>query len=128
MLAQLFQPLIVWARKPARAGTGIGLVVSKRLAELMGRPRRGKHRRVGSVLVRTQLGAAPTLRAKAANPRPCPTGSPAGVSTRTVLYVEDNPANMELVKELFTRSRYIAGYPRMEFSASSCKVHSPEVS
>ena len=57
-MAQLFQPFNRLGQEAGgEEGTGIGLVVAKRLVELMGGNRRGKRRRGGMrVLVRTCLG------------------------------------------------------------------------
>ena len=71
-----------------------------------GRHRRGKHGRRGQrVLVRTgRGGGAPTCRPRRRRREICPTAS-AGrrARLRTLLYVEDNPANMELVEQLIAR-------------------------
>jgi PAS domain S-box-containing protein len=106
-LAQLFQPFNRLGQEVGSvAGTGIGLVVCKRLAELM----------QGAIGVESALGvgsvfwcelnaaSAPQLEMKnglsAVQMQP-PT--PADAPKRTVLYVEDNPANMELVQDLIAR-------------------------
>jgi CheY-like chemotaxis protein len=80
-------------------------VVAKRLVELMA-GRIGVDSTVGQGSVfwfELKLTAAPTLgadetRAAQLTP-PLPDGAPA----RTVLYVEDNPANLELVEQLIAR-------------------------
>jgi CheY-like chemotaxis protein len=106
-LAQLFQPFNRLGQETGGvAGTGIGLVVTKRLAELMG----------GILGVESTAGAgsvfwceliscgAPQLvvesgeAATFAGP-PAPTGE----RPRTLLYVEDNQANMKLVEQLIAR-------------------------
>jgi PAS domain S-box-containing protein len=106
-LAQLFQPFNRLGQEAGSvAGTGIGLVMSKRLAELMGgvigvESTAG----VGSVFwCELSAAAAPqvTVRigeAEALTQLEMSVGAP----RHTLLYVEDNPANMELVEELIGR-------------------------
>jgi PAS domain S-box-containing protein len=106
-LSQMFQPFNRLGREAgSEEGTGIGLVVTKRLVELMG----------GAIGVASSVGegsvfwidlvvaAAPKLDINDTE-RPTPALSPArdGAATRTVLYVEDNPANMQLVAQIIER-------------------------
>jgi CheY-like chemotaxis protein/HPt (histidine-containing phosphotransfer) domain-containing protein len=111
-LAQLFQPFNRLGQEAGGvAGTGIGLVVTKRLAELM----------EGSLGVESTVGVgsvfwcelnsaeAPQLviqngEAQASVRPQLPEGAP----RRTLLYVEDNPANMKLVEQLIARCPDIA--------------------
>jgi CheY-like chemotaxis protein len=106
-VAQLFQPFNRLGQEAGSvAGTGIGLVVTKRLAELMGgvlgvASRAG----AGSVFWCELIScAAPQLVADggeaAAFDGPA---VPAGARTHTLLYVEDNQANMKLVEQLISR-------------------------
>jgi CheY-like chemotaxis protein len=88
------------------AGTGIGLVVTKRLAELMeGVLGVESTVGVGSVFwCELVSAAAPQLiiqsgQIEASIPAPLRAGS----LRRTLLYVEDNPANMKLVEQLIGR-------------------------
>jgi signal transduction histidine kinase/CheY-like chemotaxis protein len=106
-LAQLFQPFNRLGKESsAEEGTGIGLVVTKRLVELMGGTIGADSTvGVGSVFwVEFPLTSAPQLaaleseRATAASPK-----APDGTPKRTLLYVEDNPANLELVEQLVAR-------------------------
>jgi CheY-like chemotaxis protein len=106
-LAQLFQPFNRLGQEAGGvAGTGIGLVVTKRLAELMG----------GVLGVESTAGAgsvfwceliscaAPQLVVESGEAATFD-GPPVltGARPRTLLYVEDNPANMKLVEQLIAR-------------------------
>ncbi len=110
-LAQLFQPFNRLGQEGGvEEGTGIGLVVSKRLVELMG----------GSIVAASQEGVGSVFSVELpasladdldhASVLPDPAGSPAqvpapatGLPLRTVLCVEDNPANLLLIARLLAR-------------------------
>ena len=106
-LTQLFQPFNRLGQEAGgMAGTGIGLVVTKRLAELM----------EGVLGVESTLGEGSVfwceLISSAAPQIGVDTGEAAmhagrpvtrDAAPRTLLYVEDNPANMKLVEQLIAR-------------------------
>jgi PAS domain S-box-containing protein len=106
-LAHLFQPFNRLGQEAGpEEGTGIGLIVCKRLIELMGgvigaESTMGK----GSVFwIELTLTAKPEpvfhpAELAAAAHAPLPDGAP----SHTLLYVEDNPANLMLVEELVGR-------------------------
>jgi PAS domain S-box-containing protein len=110
-LDQLFQPFNRLGQDTGpEEGTGIGLVVAKRLTELMGgaigvESTVGK----GSVFwVELDSAPAPVLAtmaaAQLATPAEGMTRDSAGEApAHTVLYVEDNPANLKLVEHLIAR-------------------------
>jgi CheY-like chemotaxis protein len=106
-LAQLFQPFNRLGQETGSvAGTGIGLVVSKRLAELM-EGVLGVESTVGAGSMfwcELNLAEAPDAAVPDGEaPEPGELEASADTPRRTLLYVEDNPANMKLVEELIAR-------------------------
>jgi PAS domain S-box-containing protein len=103
---QLFQPFNRLGKEAgSEEGTGIGLVVTKRLVELMG-GKIGVESVVGVGTVfwaELALAQAPGFAVLENRDRAAPAGVASDAPVRTVLYVEDNPANLELVEQLIAR-------------------------
>lgn len=104
-LAQLFQPFNRLGKEnSAEEGTGIGLMMTKRLVELMGGVIGADSvLGIGSLFwFELNLAEAPPLAADETKARvrsPVPDGTPLS----TLLYVEDNPANLELIEQVIAR-------------------------
>jgi PAS domain S-box-containing protein len=105
-VAQLFEPFNRLGQSgQGEEGTGIGLVVSKRLVELM-EGVIGVESTVGTgsvfwvELPSTVPLALSVHREKTAVVQPV---VPSSANLRTLLYVEDNPANLKLVEKLVAR-------------------------
>jgi CheY-like chemotaxis protein len=106
-IEQLFQPFNRLGRETSsEEGTGIGLVVTKRLVELMGGTI-GVDSVVGTgsvFWIELQLTAPHQLSAQhVVQATQLGSQLPVGTPLRTLLYVEDNPANLELVEQLIAR-------------------------
>jgi len=107
MLEQLFQPFNRLGQETSgEEGTGIGLVVAKKLIEMMGGAI-GVESTIGVGTVfwfELKVGIQPQFECAPADleiPALAPVEGEAAV--RTLLYVEDNPANLSLVERLIAR-------------------------
>ncbi|MFO1266431.1 MAG: ATP-binding protein [Rubrivivax sp.] len=95
-LQRLFEPYNRLGREGSGVeGTGIGLVIARRLTEMMG----------GTLQAQSRSGAGstfslglPLAAAPAASDEQAPPTSPAPYRQRTVLYVEDNETNVEVMR------------------------------
>jgi signal transduction histidine kinase len=106
-LAQLFQPFNRLGQESStEEGTGIGLVVTKRLVELMG-GLIGVESTVGKGSVfwfELDLISVPSFPLKENNSSALTKQNSSPVTrARTLLYVEDDPANMKLVEQIIAR-------------------------
>ena len=131
-LLQLFQPFNRLGQEAGtEEGTGIGLVVTKQLIELMG----------GSISVESTVGVGsefvvelirditPPFAAGNAVPVEFATQVEENAALRTLLYVEDNPANLMLVEQI------IEVHPRMRLLSARdgnlgitlARTHLPDV-
>ena len=107
-LAQLFQPFNRLGQESGtEEGTGIGLVVSKRLVELMGGEIGAQSTvGIGSVFWIELNSTAPldmTIADAAEFTTQALPAPASGAALHTLLYVEDNPANLMLVERLIER-------------------------
>lgn len=132
-LAHLFQPFNRLGKESGTVeGTGIGLVVTKRLIELMG----------GAIGVDSTVGVGSAFWVEfkqATAPQFVPQNqeqratdepqTPAAAPLRTLLYVEDNPANLILVEQLLSRRAVLRllsvadGNLGIEFVRASARRH-----
>ena len=131
-LAQLFQPFNRLGQETGtEEGTGIGLVVTKQLVELMG----------GTIGVESTVGVGsefwielirdvtPQLAAGNTLPAELAPQAQGDAALRTLLYVEDNPANLMLVEQI------IEGHPRIHMLSARdghlgvelARAHLPDV-
>ena len=103
-MQHLFQPFNRLGQEDGSVpGTGIGLVVTKRLAELMEGVLGAESTPGEGSVFWCELASVAAPQFKIPESEVEASGQPelaAGASLRTLLYVEDNPANMELVAQL----------------------------
>jgi CheY-like chemotaxis protein len=129
----LFQPFNrLGQENGSEEGTGIGLVVTRRLVELMG----------GAIGVSSSVGVGTVFWIELTLTEPVPSVLPSGTvltlerkeaqppgSTHTLLYVEDNPANLRLVQEIIAFRpdlRLLAAHDA-HLGIEMAKAHSPDL-
>jgi signal transduction histidine kinase/ActR/RegA family two-component response regulator len=130
----LFQPFNrLGQENGAEEGTGIGLVVTRRLVELMG----------GQIGVSSSVGVGTVFWIELARTEPlasalgqagAPPAMPAPVTrrpeaSRLLLYVEDNPANLKLVEEIvrFRPELHLLSAPDGHIGLALAKAHLPDI-
>jgi signal transduction histidine kinase/CheY-like chemotaxis protein len=130
-VSQLFQPFNRLGQEGGKEeGTGIGLVVTKRLVALMGGEIGADSTQgVGSVFwVEMALASAPGLALEITGETPRAEALD-GMGMMTVLYVEDNPANLELVEQIIARrsNLRLLGAADASLGIEFARVYHPEV-
>ncbi|MDM7944291.1 MAG: ATP-binding protein [Hydrogenophaga sp.] len=130
-VSQLFQPFNRLGQEGGKEeGTGIGLVVTQRLVGLMG----GEIGAdsvvgVGSVFwIEMALATAPGMSLEMSD-EPVPSTADNSAPIQTVLYVEDNPANLELVEQIIARrgNLRLLGAADASLGIEFARVYRPEV-
>lgn len=129
---QLFQPFNRLGQESgAEEGTGIGLVVTKRLVELMG----------GTIGVTSSQGVGSMFWIELTSTEPTPSRIDpdaeraaqhqrhAADAPATVLYVEDNPANLKLVEEIisFRPDLKLLSAPDGHLGIELARAHQPDI-
>ncbi len=129
LLDQLFDPFDrLGAEHSGIEGTGIGLTITKRLVEQMG----------GAIAVESRVGEGSVFRvefplssetAAASSAREEADGPASPDLSGRVLYVEDNPANLELVRRIVSRHPGIAfsAAPTAEIGIAEARADPPDV-
>jgi signal transduction histidine kinase/AmiR/NasT family two-component response regulator len=129
----LFQPFNrLGQENGSEEGTGIGLVVTRRLVELMG----------GEIGVSSSVGVGTVFWIELGLTQPVPsiageasvlaiehTQARAPLAEHTLLYVEDNPANLKLVQEIvrYRTDLHLLTAPDGHIGIELAKAHLPDV-
>jgi signal transduction histidine kinase/CheY-like chemotaxis protein len=134
-VAALFQPFNRLGQEAGpQEGTGIGLVVTRRLVEMMdGQIGVTSSPGVGSVFWIELSTAAPAPQAVENGPadgrQAAPPSASGAPQPHVVLYIEDNPANLKLVQEIvrFRTDLSLLSAPDGHFGLSLARSHLPEI-
>lgn len=130
-LAQLFQPFNRLGQEAGSvAGTGIGLVVTKRLVELMqGELGVASTSGEGSHFWCDLATATEEVASEQGTVDDFPRVSTSDAPVRTVLYVEDNPANMKLMMTLLARRTDLRLLTAVngDLGVEAARLHRPDV-
>ncbi|NHZ90824.1 response regulator [Massilia sp. CCM 8733] len=129
----LFQPFNrLGQENGSEEGTGIGLVVTRRLVELMG----------GDIGVSSSVGVGTVFWIELGLTQPVPSAvgeatvlalepkaASAPLAEHTLLYVEDNPANLKLVQEIvrYRPDLHLLAAPDGHIGIELAKAHLPDV-
>ncbi|MFB9245275.1 response regulator [Massilia antarctica] len=132
-IASLFQPFNrLGQENGSEEGTGIGLVVTRRLVELMG----------GEIGVSSSVGVGTVFWIELGLTEPVPSAvgeaivltlehkaAPVPLAEHSLLYVEDNPANLKLVQEIvrFRPDLHLLTAPDGHLGIELAKAHLPDV-
>ena len=131
-LERLFAPFERLGRGQVGAeGTGLGLALSKHLAEAMGGAV-GVESTVGlgsTFWVEFPLAEAPVERLVRLEALPAPAERAASSRTRVVLYIEDNLSNLKLIEHLLSRGPKVRLLPAMQgrLGLDLAREHRPEL-
>jgi signal transduction histidine kinase/ActR/RegA family two-component response regulator len=128
----LFQPFNrLGQENGTQEGTGIGLVVTRRLVELMGGEIGvSSSPGVGSVFsIELDAAAPPALALPQLGPAPTALSGQRGAAPQLVLYVEDNPANLRLVEEIvrLRADLSLLSAPEAGLGIELARAHRPDI-
>ncbi|WP_229417390.1 ATP-binding protein [Massilia sp. Root418] len=132
-VAMLFQPFNRLGQETGpEEGTGIGLVVTKRLVELMGGVIGASSSQGVGSLFWIELRATeplPSLDSETARALADNAGQHAPDAPAAILYVEDNPANLKLVEEIisFRPDLRLLSAPDAHLGVELARAHQPDI-